>query len=75
MYRTRASLCPERLKGLPGASAMLPQMPPPSALHQPMFSAACTCSHCSSHVSEQHFSCVLSGVLSSVPSQDVVSHL
>ena len=42
MYRTRASLCPERLKGLPGASAMLPQMLPPSALNQPMFSAACT---------------------------------
>ena len=42
MYRTRASLFPERLKGLPGASAMLPQMLPPSALHQPMFSAACT---------------------------------
>lgn len=38
----RASLRPELLKGLPGASAMLPHMPPPSALPQPMLSAACT---------------------------------
>ena len=41
MYRTLASLWPDLLKGLPGASATLPHMPPPLGRPQPMFSAAC----------------------------------